>query len=85
MHPLVYTSPVSKTEYLGGRFLAALILNALILLGVQAGSLLAVYLPGVNPGHHRSIPAGCIPRSLCFYWFVERADRDDSAVLGGRC
>ena len=49
MHPLVYASPISKTEYLGGRFLAALALNALILLGVQVGSLLAVYAPGMNP------------------------------------
>ena len=49
LHPLVYTSPVSKTEYLGGRFLAALALNALILLAMQVGSLLAVYAPGVNP------------------------------------
>ena len=49
MHPLAWTAPVSKTEYLGGRFLAALILNALILLAVPAGILLAVYSPGVNP------------------------------------
>jgi ABC-2 type transport system permease protein len=49
MHPLVYASPISKAEYLGGRFLAALALNALILLGVQVGSLLAVYAPGMNP------------------------------------
>ncbi|HEU4556227.1 MAG TPA: ABC transporter permease [Longimicrobium sp.] len=49
MHPLVYTSPVSKAEYLGGRFLAAFVLNALILLGVQVGSLLAAYGPGANP------------------------------------
>jgi ABC-type transport system involved in multi-copper enzyme maturation permease subunit len=49
IHPLMYTSPVSKVEYLGGRFLAALILHALILLGVQVGSLLAVYAPGANP------------------------------------
>src|SRR5687767_5805673 len=48
MHPLIYTSPVSKTEYLGGRFLAALVLNALILLAVQAGSLLAAHAPGVD-------------------------------------
>jgi ABC-2 type transport system permease protein len=40
---------VSKTEYLGGRFLAALVLNALILLAVQVGSLLAAHAPGVNP------------------------------------
>ncbi|MDQ3349290.1 MAG: ABC transporter permease subunit, partial [Acidobacteriota bacterium] len=49
MYPLTYTSPVSKTEYLGGRFLAALVLNALILLGVQVGSLLAAFGPGANP------------------------------------
>ena len=47
MYPLTYTLPISKAEYLGGRFLAALALNALILLGVQAGILLAVYSPGV--------------------------------------
>ncbi|CAN5584543.1 M1 family aminopeptidase [soil metagenome] len=49
MHPLTYTSPVSKGEYLGGRFLAGFALNALVLLGVQAGSLLAVYAGGIDP------------------------------------
>jgi ABC-2 type transport system permease protein len=47
MHPLAYTAPVSKSDYLGGRFLAALVLNSLILLAVPAGILLAVYSPGV--------------------------------------
>ena len=49
LHPLIYASPINKIEYLGGRFLAALTLNALILLGVQVGSLLAAYAPGGNP------------------------------------
>jgi ABC-type transport system involved in multi-copper enzyme maturation permease subunit len=49
MHPITYTMPVSKAEYLGGRFLAGFILNALVLLGVQIGSLLAVYAPGIDP------------------------------------
>jgi len=49
MDPLIYTTPVSKAEYLGGRFLAALALNALILLAVPAGILLAQLLPGVEP------------------------------------
>jgi ABC-2 type transport system permease protein len=48
MHPLTYTSPIGKLEYLGGRFLAALVLNAVILLAVQAGSLLAVFAPGAS-------------------------------------
>ena len=49
MHPLSYTAPVSRTEYLGGRFLAGFALNALVLLGVQLGSILGVYLGGVDP------------------------------------
>jgi len=48
MHPLTYTSPVSKADYLGGRFIAAFVLNALILLAVPAGILLAVYSPEVE-------------------------------------
>lgn len=48
MYPLVYTAPISRGEYLGGRFLAAFVLNATLLLAVQLGILLAVYSPGVN-------------------------------------
>ncbi|HEY0143827.1 MAG TPA: hypothetical protein VGF48_23270 [Thermoanaerobaculia bacterium] len=48
MHPLTFTSPITKSEYLGGRFLAAFALNALLLLAVQCGILLAVYTPGVD-------------------------------------
>ena len=49
MHPLIYTAPISKADYLGGRFLAALVLNALILLAVPLGILAALFLPGVDP------------------------------------
>jgi len=49
MQSLTYAMPVSKAAYLGGRFLAAFTLNALVLLGVQIGSLLAVYAPGIDP------------------------------------
>jgi ABC-type transport system involved in multi-copper enzyme maturation permease subunit len=48
MDPLAYTAPVGRGEYLGGRFLAAFALNAVILLGAALGSLLAVYVPGVE-------------------------------------
>ncbi|MGH7491934.1 MAG: ABC transporter permease [bacterium] len=48
MHPLTYTAPVSKAAYLGGRFLAAFALNAMIHLAVPVGILLAVYAPGVD-------------------------------------
>jgi ABC-type transport system involved in multi-copper enzyme maturation permease subunit len=48
MHPLIYTTPVSKAAYLGGRFLAALALNALILLMAPVGMLLALLVPRVE-------------------------------------
>ncbi len=48
MHPLTYTVPVSRAQYLGGRFLAAFVLNALILLAVPVGVMAAVYGPGVD-------------------------------------
>jgi ABC-2 type transport system permease protein len=49
MHPLTYSAPITKAQYLGGRFLAAIVLNAFILLTVQIAILLAIYLPGVHP------------------------------------
>jgi hypothetical protein len=49
MHPLVYTAPIRKADYLGGRFLAAFALNALILLAVPLGMLVDFLLPGRNP------------------------------------
>ncbi|HEV2146397.1 MAG TPA: hypothetical protein VGR37_03180, partial [Longimicrobiaceae bacterium] len=49
MHPLLYTAPVSKAAYLGGRFFAAYALSALILAAIPAGFLAAVLAPGVDP------------------------------------
>ena len=48
MYPLTYTATVGKGEYVGGRFLAAFLINALLLLAVQVGILIAVYAPGVD-------------------------------------
>lgn len=49
LHPLSYSAPVSKFEYLAGRFLAAYALNALILLAAPAGMLLGMIWPDVEP------------------------------------
>ena len=49
MHPLLYTTAVGETAYLGGRFLAAFVINASILTAVPAGILLAGLLPGGSP------------------------------------
>lgn len=49
LHPLVYTQPLGSREYVAGRFVGALLLNLFVLLGVQLGSLLAAYAPGVDP------------------------------------
>ena len=48
MHPLTYTTPVTKLNYLGGRFLAAFAVNSLLLLSLPLGVLLSFYLPGMD-------------------------------------
>ena len=48
MHPFIYAAPISKADYLGGRFLAALVLNALILLAVPLGMLAEFLWLGVK-------------------------------------
>lgn len=50
MSPLLHAAPIGKTDYLAGRYLAALTLNAAILLAVPFGILTAIYLPGLDPG-----------------------------------
>jgi ABC-type transport system involved in multi-copper enzyme maturation permease subunit len=44
MDPLLYTTPLTKTAYLGGRFLAALAVNAILLLAIPLGQLAATLL-----------------------------------------
>ena len=53
MYPLIYAAPVSRAEYLGGRFLAAFVLNALIAHAVPAGMVLALLLFGDRLGPAR--------------------------------
>ena len=95
MYPLTYTAPLSKAEYLGGRFLAALVLNALMLLAVQAGILLAVYSPGVNaeliapfrPAAHLTayayiaLPNALVATAIQF-WMATRSGRPMASYLG---
>ena len=49
LHSLSYTAPVTRFQYLAGRFLAAYALNAAILLAAPAGMLLGMHWPDVEP------------------------------------
>ncbi|GAB3688274.1 M1 family aminopeptidase [Spirosoma flavus] len=48
MHPLTFTTPVTKLDYLGGRFLAAFVVNALLIFSLPLGVLLSFYVPGLD-------------------------------------
>ena len=48
MHPLTYSTPIEKFDYLGGKFLAALVLNSLLVLSLPLGVMISFYLPGLN-------------------------------------
>ena len=50
MHSLFYTSPVREAQYLGGRFLGGLLVNAILVLGVPLGLLLASVMPYMSEG-----------------------------------
>lgn len=50
MFSLFYTSPVREAHYLGGRFLGALLVNAIVLMGVPLGLLLASVMPYMSAG-----------------------------------
>ena len=46
--PLFFTTPVSKTAFLGGRFAGSLVVNLVVLLGIGLGALAATLMPWVN-------------------------------------
>jgi ABC-2 type transport system permease protein len=50
MDPLVYTTRITKREYLLGRFLAALAVNALVALALPLGHMFATVLPLMEKG-----------------------------------
>ncbi|HEY7235190.1 MAG TPA: M1 family aminopeptidase [Gemmatimonadaceae bacterium] len=49
MESLVYSTPISKRAFLSGRFLGTLAVNAIILLGIIAGLVIASKSPWVKP------------------------------------
>ena len=46
MHPLLYTTPISKIVYLSGRFLAAFAVGSIVMTAIPAGLLTAALFPG---------------------------------------
>ena len=50
MYSLFYTSPVRESDYLGGRFLASLLVNATLVMAVPLGLLLASVMPYMPAG-----------------------------------
>ncbi|HEV2147654.1 MAG TPA: M1 family aminopeptidase [Longimicrobiaceae bacterium] len=67
MHSLFYTAPISRADYLGGRFLGALVVNAVLIVGIPAGLLLASQMPYMEPGKFGPVlPAAYVQAYLLF-------------------
>ena len=49
MHPLLYSTPIRREAYLGGRFLGALLVNAVLLIAVPLGQILGAAMPYMDP------------------------------------
>lgn len=67
MHPLTYTSPVTKFDYLAGRFLAAFTINGLLLLALPLGIILTFYYPGADITAYQSFRSSVY---LSVYFFI---------------
>ena len=50
MHSLFYTSPVREAHYLGGRFLGGVLVNAVLVMAIPLGLLLASLMPYMSAG-----------------------------------
>ncbi|MFZ0636524.1 MAG: M1 family aminopeptidase [Candidatus Acidiferrales bacterium] len=70
---LLFTTPLRKFDYLGGRFLGSTLVSVIPLLGVSAGILVAKYMPWVDPerwgpvawsAHLRGILVFAVPNTL---------------------
>jgi len=48
-YPIVFSTPISRRDYLFGRFLGATLVSIIPMLGVSIGILLAKYMPWVEP------------------------------------
>ncbi|HEX5724073.1 MAG TPA: M1 family aminopeptidase [Longimicrobiaceae bacterium] len=48
IHPLFFTSPITRFSYLGGRFTGALLVNALVMTSVPLGLLVGSVVPGLD-------------------------------------
>ena len=88
MHPLTYTAPVSKASYLGGRFLAAFLLNVLIHLTIPIAFMLSFYIRTVEPAHVGSFRSEAFLTTYCYLSlplaFVATACQFAAAVLNRR-
>lgn len=49
MHPLLYSSPIPRHVYLGGRFLAAFVLGSIVIMAIPLGVFVAGLFPLENP------------------------------------
>ena len=66
MRPLFYTAPLGKLEYLGGRFLGALVVNAGLLFFIPIALLLGTFLPYGDVTFGPFIPGAYIEPMLTF-------------------
>jgi ABC-2 type transport system permease protein len=73
MHQFVFSSPIKKHEYFFGKFIGALVISMIPLLGVSVGALLGPLMPWTQPerygeviwsGHIQGIISFAIPNTI---------------------
>jgi ABC-type transport system involved in multi-copper enzyme maturation permease subunit len=73
MHQFIFSSPIKKSDYFFGKFIGALLISMIPLLGVSIGSLIGPLMPWVQPerygpvvwsGHIQGLISFAIPNTI---------------------
>ena len=84
MHALFYTSPLRERHYVVGRFLGAIAINAVLLLGVPLGLLLASVMPYMEAGKFGPVQIAAYVQAYVLMLLAEsRAGRRMHVRRGG--
>ena len=67
IHPLTFTSPVTKTEYLGGRFVGAYLVHLYIYAGLTGGLMLGTVVPWVEASSFGAFSLGAYMQPWVMY------------------
>ena len=67
-YPLLFTKPISKFDYLGGRWAASFVICALVFSGLVFGGMIGTFMPWADKTRARANPPVDVPAAIFIYY-----------------